>query len=149
MAKSAGFDATLRRIAWICFYDAWLLLVSGNNRPDAPGCHIGGLRMDRRDFVKTAGWGTAALLLNSRIGAGQANQGRPAPPPIQVHGISPSKPSPLGMPGLFPGRVVEVFHADSIAGNRVSQPIVGRMLNEGMKQLTGESSPGGGVAKVH
>ncbi len=97
--------------------------------------------MDRRDFVKTAGWGTAALLLNSRVGIGQANQGRPAPPPIEVHGIAPSKPSPLGIPGLFPGRVVEVFHPDSISGNRVSQPIVGRMLNEGMKELTGESSP--------
>jgi uncharacterized protein (DUF362 family) len=36
--------------------------------------------------------------------------------------------------------VVEVFHEDSISGNRVSQPIVGRMLNEGMKELTGESS---------
>jgi uncharacterized protein (DUF362 family) len=97
--------------------------------------------MDRRDFVKTAGWGTAALLFNSGVGRGQASPSQPAPPPIEVHGIPPSKPSPLGIPGLFPGRVVEVFHGDSISGNRVSQPIVGRMLNEGMKELTGESSP--------
>jgi uncharacterized protein (DUF362 family) len=97
--------------------------------------------MDRRDFVKTAGWGTAALLLNSGVGRGQANPGRPALPQIDVHGIPHSKASPLGIPGLFPGRVVEVFHADSISGNRVSQLIVGRMLNEGMKELTGESSP--------
>ena len=96
--------------------------------------------MDRRDFIKTTGWGTAALLLNSGVGRGQANPGRPAQPPIEVHGIPHIKPSPLGIPGLFPGRVVEVFHADSISGNRVSQPIVGRMLNEGMKELTGESS---------
>jgi uncharacterized protein (DUF362 family) len=100
--------------------------------------------MDRRDFIKTTGWGTAALLLNSGVARGQENppnQGRSAPPPIEVHGIAPNKPSPLGIPGLFPGRVVEVFHADSISGNRVSQPIIGRMLNEGMKELTGESSP--------
>ena len=97
--------------------------------------------IDRRDFVKTAGWGTAALLFNSGVGRGQASPSRPAPPPIEVHGIPLSKPSPLGIPGLFPGRVVEVFHGDSISGNRVSQPIVGRMLNEGMKELTGESSP--------
>jgi uncharacterized protein (DUF362 family) len=127
-------------MAWACFEGPWFFLVSTDIRPDAPGCHIGGLLMDRRDFVKTAGWGTAAMLLNSRVGSGQTNQGRPAPPPIEVHGIAPSKPSPLGIPGLFPGRVVEVFHADSISGNRVSQPIVGRMLNEGMKELTGESS---------
>jgi uncharacterized protein (DUF362 family) len=97
--------------------------------------------MDRRDFVKTAGWGTAALLFNSGVGRGQENSARPAPPPITVHGVPPAKPSPLGIPGLFPGRVVEVFHGDAIAGNRVSQPVVGRMLNEGMKELTGDSSP--------
>lgn len=96
--------------------------------------------MDRRDFVKTAGWGTATLLFNSGVGRGQANPGRPAPPQIEVHGISPARPSPLGIPGLFPGRVVEVFHPDSIAANRVSQPIVGTMLDQGMKELTGERS---------
>ena len=97
--------------------------------------------MDRRDFVKAAGLGTAALLLNSGAGKGQSNPGRPELPPIEVHGTTHSKPSPLGIPGLFPGRVVEVFHADSISGNRISQPIIGRMLSEGMKELTGESSP--------
>jgi uncharacterized protein (DUF362 family) len=96
--------------------------------------------MDRRHFVKSAGWGTAGLLLNSAISRGQGNPGRPAPPPIEVHGTPPAKPSPLGIPGLFPGRVVEVFHGDSISGNRVSQPTIGRMLDEGMKELTGERS---------
>jgi uncharacterized protein (DUF362 family) len=96
--------------------------------------------MDRRHFVKSAGWGTAGLLFNSAIARGQVNPGRPTPPPIEVHGIPPLKPSPLGIPGLFPGRVVEVFHGDSISGNRVSQPIIGRMLDEGMKELTGERS---------
>ncbi|HUA98247.1 MAG TPA: DUF362 domain-containing protein [Terracidiphilus sp.] len=97
--------------------------------------------MDRRDFIKTAGWGTAALLYNSGVAGGQDNPGRPAPPPIEVHGISPRKPSVLGIPGLFPGRVVEVFQGNSISDNRVSQPIVGRMLREGMKELTGERTP--------
>ena len=99
--------------------------------------------MDRRDFIKTTGW-AAALLLNSsasRAQASQAVQGRSAPPPIEVHGASHSEPSPLGIPGLFPGRVVEVFHQDAIASNRVSQPIVGRMLNQGMMELTGDNSP--------
>jgi uncharacterized protein (DUF362 family) len=97
--------------------------------------------MDRRNFIKTTGWGTAALLLNSGVGKGQVNPGRPAQPPIEVHGAPHSKPSPLGIPGLFPGRVVEVFHPDSIAANHVSQPIIGRMLNQGMTELTGESTP--------
>jgi uncharacterized protein (DUF362 family) len=103
--------------------------------------------MDRRDFVKTAGWGTAAMLLNSAAGRGQVNPCRPAVPPIEVHGIPPGKPSPLGIPGLYPGRVVEVFHNDAISDNHVSQPIVGRMLNEGMKELTGEKSARAAWAK--
>src|SRR5207237_2528690 len=48
--------------------------------------------------------------------------------------------SPLGMPGLFPGRVVEVSGANAIQGNRVSQPVIHRMLEHGMKNLTGDSS---------
>ena len=33
-------------------------------------------------------------------------------------------PSPLAMPGLFPGRVVEVFHPGAIVDRRISQPAV-------------------------
>ena len=45
-----------------------------------------------------------------------------------------------GMPGLFPGRVVEVNDSKSIARNRVSQPVVRGMIERGMKELTGERS---------
>ena len=58
--------------------------------------------MDRRHFFKSAGWGTAGLWLNSAVGRGQGNPGRPTPPPVEVHGLPPSKPSPLVIPGLFP-----------------------------------------------
>jgi uncharacterized protein (DUF362 family) len=44
------------------------------------------------------------------------------------------------MPGLFPGRVVQVSAHNAIAGNRVSQPVVSRMMERGMTELTGESS---------
>jgi uncharacterized protein (DUF362 family) len=46
--------------------------------------------------------------------------------------------SPLGMPGLFPGRVVEVTHPGSVVNRRVSQPAVAAMVDAGMKALTGE-----------
>jgi uncharacterized protein (DUF362 family) len=61
-------------------------------------------------------------------------------PPIELHGLSNYKPSPLGMPGLFPGRVVEVHDPKAIVRNRVSQPIVRRLLEQAMRELTGESS---------
>ena len=71
----------------------------------------------------------------------------PLPPPIDVHEAPLGKRSPLGMPGLYPGRVVELSDARSIVGNRVSQPLMRRMLEQGMKELTGESSAEAAWAK--
>jgi len=51
------------------------------------------------------------------------------------------------MPGLFPGRVIEVRNQDAIVRNRVSQPLVRRLLEQAMKELTGESSARGAWAK--
>jgi uncharacterized protein (DUF362 family) len=97
--------------------------------------------MDRRTFVKGTCLGTTTgLFLEGFDLRARGETLRPDVPPIEVHGLPGAKPSPLGMPGLFPGRVVEVSHPDSIASNRVSQPTVGRMLERGMRELTGESS---------
>jgi uncharacterized protein (DUF362 family) len=95
--------------------------------------------MDRRTFVKGTCLGGAGLFLDRPDPKAQSVS-RPEPPPIEVHGLPQSKPSPLAMPGLFPGRVLEVFDPGSIVRNHVSQLIVHRMLEQGMKELTGESS---------
>lgn len=71
----------------------------------------------------------------------------PPPPKIDVHEALPSVKSPLGMPGLYPGRVVEVVDSQSIAANRVSQPVVHDMLEHGLKELTGESTTKAAFAK--
>ncbi len=71
----------------------------------------------------------------------------PQAPPIDVHEAPLAKKSALGMPGLYPGRVVEVADARAIAGNRVSQPVVHEMLERGLKELTGENSVAAAFAK--
>lgn len=93
--------------------------------------------MNRRTFVYSATLGTLNLGL-ARLPLRQ--EGPPAGGlKIDVH--APDLPlSPLGMPGLFPGRVVEVFHAGSIVDRRVSAPAIHDMVDEGMKALTGEPS---------
>src|SRR5436190_24200143 len=97
--------------------------------------------MDRRTFVKASCLGSAGLFLGFDPNApGQETVTLPEPPPIEVHGLPQAKRSPLGIPGLFPGRVVELSDPKSIVRNRVSQPIIGRMIEQGMKELTGESS---------
>src|SRR5437899_5255903 len=95
--------------------------------------------MDRRTFVKSSVMGGAGLLLHGAISA-QSDTSAPALPPIETHGLPQVKPSLLGMPGLFPGRLVEVSNANAIARNRVAQPEIKVMIERGMKELTSESS---------
>ncbi|PYX58491.1 MAG: hypothetical protein DMG73_10610, partial [Acidobacteria bacterium] len=87
--------------------------------------------MDRRTFVKATCVGSASLFLKDFDPLAQAEVTLPQPPPIEVHGLPQAKPSPLGMPGLFPGRVIEISDPGSIVRNRVSQPVVRRMLEQG------------------
>ena len=95
--------------------------------------------MDRRTFVKVGCIGSASLLIQGLDPMVRADS-IPAVPPIELHGLPGYRPSPLGMPGLFPGRVVEIGDAKAIVRNRVSQPIVRRLLEQAMKELTGEGS---------
>src|SRR5438105_13429686 len=42
-----------------------------------------------------------------------------------------------GIPGPFPGRVVEVAHAGSVVGDAVQEPITATMMERGMSELVG------------
>jgi len=95
--------------------------------------------MDRRTFVKSTLLGSSSLFLESEPPI-QAQVSLPEPPAIKVHGRPPAQASPLGMPGLYPGRVVEVSAANAIVGNRVLQAVVAGMIERGLKELTGEGS---------
>ncbi len=103
--------------------------------------------MDRRTFVKAGCIGSASLLMQGLDPMIRADSAPDAVPPIEIHGVPDCKPSPLGMPGLFPGRVVEVRNPSSIVRNRVSRPIVRQMLEQAMKELTGERSAQAAWAK--
>jgi uncharacterized protein (DUF362 family) len=96
--------------------------------------------MDRRTFVKAGCVGSASLLMQGLDPMLRADVAPPAAPAIELHGLPGYKPSQLGMPGLFPGRVIEVRDPNAIIRNRVSQPIVRHMLEHAMKELTGEKS---------
>ena len=104
------------------------------------------MAMDRRTFVKRTCMGSASLLVGGLTAPGEEVV-LPQAPPIDVHEAPRRKKSPLGMPGLFPGRVVEIADKRSIVRNRVSQPIVHDMLDRGLKELTGEPSAKAALAK--
>lgn len=99
-----------------------------------------GAEMKRRTFLKSAWLGYAASLVTRLKAQGLKLFTQPKAPPIKTHPLPNYKPSPLGMPGLFPGHVVQVVDPRAISNNHVSQPIVRRMLERGMKELTGKSS---------
>jgi uncharacterized protein (DUF362 family) len=103
--------------------------------------------MDRRTFVKAGCIGSASLLMEGLDPMVRAEVAPPAAPPVELHGVPDYKTSPLGMPGLFPGRVIEVRDPSAIIRNRVSQPIVRRMLDDAMQALTKEKSAQAAWAK--
>jgi uncharacterized protein (DUF362 family) len=103
--------------------------------------------MDRRTFVKAGCVGSASLLMQGLDPAVRADVPPPVAPSVELHSLPDYKPSPLGMPGLFPGRVIELRDPKAIVRNRVSLPIVHRMLEHAMKELTGEKSAQAAWAK--
>ena len=93
--------------------------------------------MDRRTFIYTTALGTLQIGLGG-MPVRAAQTGRNS---LKIDVQAPSMPqSPLGMPGLFPGRVVEAVHSRSLVNGRVSQPAVAEMVDRGMQALTGDSS---------
>jgi len=93
--------------------------------------------VNRRRFVYNAALGTVSLGL-ARLPFVQEHP-RPDGLKIDVHAPD-MPPSPLGMPGLFPGRIVEVVHPGSIVNRRPSPAAIQQMVREGMKALTGAPS---------
>jgi hypothetical protein len=78
-----------------------------------------GNRWSRREWLATV---TAGMTLTGLARAAQV--------------VSPPTRSRLGMPGLFPGRVVSVSHPGSIIEGKFRADPIRRMLDEGMLELT-------------
>jgi uncharacterized protein (DUF362 family) len=94
--------------------------------------------IDRRHFVKRTCLGGLALYLDHWATAPAYGQDLiPPAPPIHVNEPVGALRSALGMPGLFPGRVVEIADAQAILNNRVSQPVIKGMLDRALRELTG------------
>jgi len=102
------------------------------------------MKMTRRSFVFTAA-GTLQLgVLGLPLQASGA-----APGPLEIDVQAPDVPlTPLSMPGLFPGRVVEAYHPGVLSGARIVPAAVREMVDEGMKALTGEPTPAAAWSKL-
>lgn len=97
--------------------------------------------LDRRDFLKLSGRGGLAVWLGSRSLSGLAQQPS-APPPRPKTNIEEALKVPrttYSLPGLFPGKVVEVNDAGAVRGEKPIARVVGQMFEKGLKELTGQS----------
>jgi len=95
--------------------------------------------VDRRAFVKRSCLGGVALFLDHWGTSPAYSQDLiPPAPPVHVNEPAGTSVSSLRMPGLYPGRVVEISDERSIVANRVSQSIVRQMIEQGIRELTGE-----------
>ncbi len=101
--------------------------------------------MNRRTFVYNAALGT--LHFGLARGAFAQSGSRLKDLRIDLH--MPQVPaSPLGMPGLFPGRVVDVGHPQPFVRRRVFEAAVRAMVDAGMKALTDESAANDAWARL-
>ena len=91
-------------------------------------CQKNGPAMDRRSFVRSALVGTlAASALGSGAWADERTAGAAAA----------NGKKALGIPGPFPGRVIEVHHPGSVVRRKVQREPVHEMVERGMVDLTG------------
>ena len=74
--------------------------------------------MNRRTFIYNVSLGTLHLAM-ADLAFAQAGSALKS---LKIDVQAPDMPrTPLGMPGLFPGRVIETFHERAVVNRRVSQ----------------------------
>ena len=96
--------------------------------------------MNRRRFLQKAAWGAVAASTGQLAAYTPHDLPSVSLPKLDIHAPTRAKASPLGMPGLLPGRVVEVFDPACITHGEVSAPAVQAMVDRGLKELTGEKN---------
>lgn len=84
--------------------------------------------MDRRTFVRAAAVAAFGATLFQGTRGGLAREGGDEPEAESL---------PLGIPGPYPGRVIEVHHPGSVVQRKVQLQPVRDMVRRGMAELTG------------
>ncbi len=96
----------------------------------------------RREFCKIFAAGSVAGAVTPRLLPSVYGQ-QTDPPEKPATNIDEALQVPRtanSMPGKYPGRVVELYHSQSVVNNRPDSAVVSGMLKTAMLELTGESS---------
>jgi hypothetical protein len=95
--------------------------------------------LSRRNFCKTFAIGSLISSLHFKSTFSQ-NRGQPDRPETNIKDALSYPRQNHSLPGLFPGRVVNVYHGGSIINNKADFAVTYRMLSNAMQALTGSDS---------
>jgi hypothetical protein len=103
-------------------------------------------KMQRREFLKLsggAGMVLGGLVLGTPTLWAETQQTQTPPPRIKTNIDEALKvpKTPLSLPGLFPGSVVEIHNPAAMTENKVDAAIVKQMVEKGITTLTGKTMP--------
>jgi len=104
------------------------------------------LGVSRRDFLTSVGAATAAAAGGILLGVPSSGEEKPSPPkpPTEVETnlaeFMKVPKGPHGIPGPFPGKVVQVTDAKCLRNGKVDAKVVAEMVEAGIAGLTGQGS---------
>jgi uncharacterized protein (DUF362 family) len=106
-----------------------------SNLPDQLAVERNWSGLERRQFLWRMIMGRMACsLLPTHVWSAASTALTKTSEPLPLH-------AGMGMPGPFPGRVVEVKSPSAILQNHVDSSVVQKMLSQGMTELTGAATP--------
>ncbi len=96
--------------------------------------------VSRRRFLQLGAAGAGLLLGNPSLWARQATQSTPpAKPKTNLEDALKVPRTKYSLPGLFPGKVVQIEDAAVIADGRFVPSVVEKMFARGLQELTGQN----------
>jgi len=107
---------------------------SYQSMPDLP-------EVDRRNFLKVTGAAGAGLVLGTPHlwAQDRQKQRQPARVATNIDDALKVPKQKLSLPGLFPGKVVEVHDSGALKNNVIDARVVSRMVESGIRNLTGKN----------
>ncbi len=92
----------------------------------------------RRDFLKLSAAGAGLILGSPTLWAQDAQKPQPpAKPKTNIEDALKIPRTKYSLPGPFPGKVVQVHHAEAMTEQNINAEIVKQMVETGIQRLTG------------
>jgi hypothetical protein len=96
--------------------------------------------LSRRKFMAILGAGSALFAIKPPV-INVSDRTQPKPKPAtNISDAAKTPGKPTSMPGIYPGKVVQVNHPGSVVDNEPVEAVAYLMLKKAMLELTGESN---------